>query len=561
MKSILLILLIFSFCISSNNSQPVLNWTATYNGTGNGEDKLVAMIADASGNIYVTGYSYANLTEGYDYVTNKYNPNGALIWSMRFNSLFNGNDYPVAITLDGKKNVIVTGKSFRGSEFDTREDSSGDLNNSYDYVTIKYSNSGVQQWLAQYDGGFSGNDEPTAIACDISGNIYVTGFSTGFSTGYDCLTIKYSYYGAEEWVNRYNNNGLNDGGKDIFTDDAGFIYVAGYSKSANISKNDFLSIKYNPSGGSEWTRTYNNGNRDDIACKIKTDGSGNVYIAGNSNSSVDSRPLSIKYDNNGNYQWASFTGNSADLYTALDLILLNSGNAVVLGKNAPMPEISKYQTLKLNSSGNVLQLNNYANCNGFFCENYAADMFIDLNDNIFETGVSNTNTPGNNYNITTIKYNSLGVLEWETFYQGPTTDMPIAVAIDSYGNNSSFYVGGSIKGFGGDYDFLLLNYINNDIDENHKISAIFPEKYALYNNYPNPFNPVTQIRYDIPERVHVNLEVINALGQKINTLVNSVQDPGSYSINFAQNELPSGIYFYMLKAGNFIQTNKMVLLK
>jgi ligand-binding sensor domain-containing protein len=85
--------------------------------------------------------------------------------------------------------------------------------------------------------------------------------------------------------------------------------------------------------------------------------------------------------------------------------------------------------------------------------------------------------------------------------------------------------------------------------------------YNLLQNYPNPFNPSTTITYQIPELSFVTLKIYDVLGNEITTLVNEEKAIGSYEKEFDGTALPSGIYFYQLKAGDFIQTKKMILLK
>jgi len=85
--------------------------------------------------------------------------------------------------------------------------------------------------------------------------------------------------------------------------------------------------------------------------------------------------------------------------------------------------------------------------------------------------------------------------------------------------------------------------------------------YKLYQNYPNPFNPSTVIEYSIPKAADVNLVIYNLLGQKVATLVNTQQAQGAYEVKFDASRLTSGIYFYTLTAGDFVQTKKMMLLK
>jgi hypothetical protein len=88
-----------------------------------------------------------------------------------------------------------------------------------------------------------------------------------------------------------------------------------------------------------------------------------------------------------------------------------------------------------------------------------------------------------------------------------------------------------------------------------------PTKYALTQNFPNPFNPNTTIKYQIPELSFVTLKIYDVLGSEIITLVNEKKPTGEYEVEFDAYGLSSGIYFYKLQAGDFIQTKKMVLLR
>ncbi len=88
-----------------------------------------------------------------------------------------------------------------------------------------------------------------------------------------------------------------------------------------------------------------------------------------------------------------------------------------------------------------------------------------------------------------------------------------------------------------------------------------PDRFALDQNYPNPFNPTTIISYQLPVNSAVKLAVYDLLGREVQTLVNTRQAAGRYSMMFNAASLPSGVYFYRLQAGTFIQTKKMLLLK
>ena len=88
-----------------------------------------------------------------------------------------------------------------------------------------------------------------------------------------------------------------------------------------------------------------------------------------------------------------------------------------------------------------------------------------------------------------------------------------------------------------------------------------PTAFALEQNYPNPFNPVTTIAFQVPKNSHVKISVYNLLGQKVATLVDNVYAPGNYKVRFNASDLTSGVYVYVLRAGNVVLSKKMMLIK
>jgi len=93
------------------------------------------------------------------------------------------------------------------------------------------------------------------------------------------------------------------------------------------------------------------------------------------------------------------------------------------------------------------------------------------------------------------------------------------------------------------------------------LQQLIPENFVLYQNYPNPFNPTTYIRFDVQHSSHIKLIIYDILGKEIQTLINEKLRAGSYEVDWDGSGYSSGIYFYILQAGDYIKTKKMLLLK
>ena len=117
------------------------------------------------------------------------------------------------------------------------------------------------------------------------------------------------------------------------------------------------------------------------------------------------------------------------------------------------------------------------------------------------------------------------------------------------------------------HQFYQSNFDDNLVSVEDEVANI-PTEFILYQNYPNPFNPITTIKYSIPNvistegrNLNVTLKVYDVLGNEVATLVNEFRNAGSYEVNFNASSLSSGIYFYQLQVGSFIQSKKMILIK
>ncbi|MBD3168098.1 MAG: T9SS type A sorting domain-containing protein [candidate division Zixibacteria bacterium] len=117
--------------------------------------------------------------------------------------------------------------------------------------------------------------------------------------------------------------------------------------------------------------------------------------------------------------------------------------------------------------------------------------------------------------------------------------------------------------FGGSHDIYLGSQIPpmTDVPEDDDNIVLVPHNFELFQNYPNPFNPSTKIHVALPEKEHVTIKVYNLMGQEISTLVDRELAMGTYDFDFDGADYSSGIYFYVMKAGDFVKSRKMTLLK
>jgi len=146
-----------------------------------------------------------------------------------------------------------------------------------------------------------------------------------------------------------------------------------------------------------------------------------------------------------------------------------------------------------------------------------------------------------------------GGVSWQEFQEGLP---PAVLAMDLSVSSANRMLRVATHGNGA-YERYLLEPAPVAVTETGEA----PAEFSLEQNYPNPFNPTTSIRFDLKVATHVKLTVYNALGQKVVTLLDENMKAGEKGIVWDASNYPSGIYFYKLEAGDFVQTRRMVLLK
>lgn len=371
-------------------------WTASYNGTGNGYDEARAITVDASGNIYVTGYS-AGPSANYDVVTIKYDPAGTQQWATRYNGTANGFDEGYDIAVDASGNVYVTGGTVTTSS-------------NTNYITLKYNSAGTQQWATTYSNTSSSTNIECAyaIALDAAGNVYVTGASYANTTNdHDIATVKYNNAGVQQWVRRYNGPGsVYDSGTDLVVDGSSNVYVTGYVRDLVGTTNySYVTMKYDATGTIQWSTVYDGpGGDDDEANAICLTPAGNVAVTGRSlgTTSTAEDCTTILYDgSNGSTIWVRRYDGGAVQYDEGTTVAADSSNR------------------------------------------------------IFVTGY--TYVPGENNNYLTIKYEANGDTSWIVKYNGTGNNSDQAYSM-ALGPTGEIYVGGMSRGAGTNEDYAVVKY-------------------------------------------------------------------------------------------------------
>jgi len=263
-------------------------WARFLDGTAHSNDEAVGMGLDAAGNIYVVGRVSDPVTS-LDFAVVKYDAAGNEQWV----SYFRGGtrvDYPVAAATDSAGNVYAIGVS-EGPDSTSR------------LASVKFSPAGDTLWARFYQHAPRSIEAPSSIFVDRTGNVYAAGSDIDPLTGYDFVVIKYSAEGVEQWVRRYNEADGMDLASGVAVDLAGAVYVAGQCEDSAGTALCAI-IKYGADGSLCWVRRYRYGDFTGSRTVV-LDGQANVYVGGFCQlTDTTEVPLVVKYDSAGNEEWA-----------------------------------------------------------------------------------------------------------------------------------------------------------------------------------------------------------------------------------------------------------------
>ena len=416
-------------------------------------------------------------------------------------------------------------------------------------TVMKYNGS---SWVAVGSPGFSSDFATyTSIAIDGSGTPYVVYSDNGQSL--KATVMKYTGSGTSGWE-AVGSPGISAGQADytsIAIDDDGNLYVV-YSDIAYSRKATALKF----SSGS-WAVVGSAGFSAENAdyTQIAIDGSGTPYVVYSDNSKLGYATV-MKYS--GSWSAVGSAGFSAGkvFYTSIAIApngipvvayedYGHSGKATVMKFSAnesdPLPVELKSFTAAVNQNVITLKWITASEVNNYGFEIQRSEVSGQKSD-AGQSSLVNSQSSFVNH-----KWQKLGF-------------------VDGHGNSNSVknYSFADKNVSSGKYCYRLKQIDNSGefkYSNEIEVEMNIPKKFVLEQNYPNPFNPSTAINYQLSADSHVLLKVYNILGQEVRTLVNEDKKAGAYTINFDASGLSSGTYFYNIKAGNYYEIKKMIILK
>jgi len=556
----------------------------TYNFAGDAIDIPFAITTDAANNIYVAGtWGGDNGFGGINsqITTLSLTPAGALRWVKQYGTPAGLPMEGYDIKCDNAGDVLVTGKVQKIS------------NGQYETATLKYSNAnGTLLWAQRFSGAGSLEDITKKIAIDDSNNVYVTGYNFR-TTNRDQIVIKYSSTGIYRWAVAYNHPSYNgsDEGQDIIIRGR-WIYTSGWVSGP--TQKDYLIMKYDRYTGAEmWARSYfGPSSGDDGAFRIGLDASQNVIVSGDS------------FGGASNFDWATIKFIQTPPAAPVLVTPANGATGVSLTATLDwndVPDADTYQ-LQVSTSSTfsttvinlgTLTASQYTIPSGILSSNtqyywrvtafneygYSAiagprsfttvplppaaptlvapvngatgtsvTPLLDWND---VSGAATYNVQvSTNSGFTTTVLNQTGV-----------TTSQLAVASGILSNNVLYYWRVAAVNPGGVSAWSSVWNFRPALTGVNSLSGEIPKEFKLYDNYPNPFNPVTRIKFDIASNTQVTLVVYDIVGRVVATLVDQELVAGIYETSFEGSNLSSGVYFYRLNAGSYTSIKRMILTK
>lgn len=401
------------------------------------------------------------------------------------------------------------------------------------------------------------------IINDTSDNISALSIKQTSDSGYimtgqigsDLYILKTDKNGNYLWRKSYNHGGDAIGYNINVTDDLGFIVGGEISFISENSSKSYI-MKTDSIGNLEWQQLYGD--------SVFTSGA-NILPVNNSqynftnvtkrNSSSESVGVCYKIDSLGKIIWKSPIGANRG---GLPILHKIDEGLYVCGQFFIPPFTYNLYMCKFDDWGNMLWQQSYDSTLAL------QNVCYDKEFNFIFGGYKSINL---NYDYAVIKIDVNGNYLFSKTINTPENYDNFCSNFRLSNDNGYIFVGntnfGKSFGFGNNILAVKTDSQFNTtpiVNINH-LSSQPQTDFILFQNYPNPFNPKTIINYQITLVSHISLKVYDAIGNEIKTLVDKIQNAGSYTIEFSGNNLSSGIYFYKLQSEYFTETKKMILLR
>ena len=489
MKQLFILLFILTQSLAHAQSTPMAfeDWKTTA-GTQNFFYKNVTK-TDASNNVYVAGATL-NSAGNTDILLAKYSPNGVQLWIRQYAGAGNGTDFAAGLVVTST-DVYVTGAVTTSTASPTT-----------DAITMRYTSAGVFQWATTYNGTGNLHDAGKHVVLDASNNIYITGASYNASGNTDFLTIKYSPTGVQQWVSTYNYaSNLDDAAIKIVASGANVTITGAVTSSPSNYK--FATVKYTQATGAITNTDVSVAVTTasvDVVADLASDGAGNVYVVGSTfvtgqGTNYYVQKLSTTLVTAWTY---TFNGASSLNDVAKGVQVDASGNVYITGYSTSSTQGRNIATIKLNSSG-VQQWVQYYN-DPSNKDDEAADLIVDASANVYITGY-NTNTL-NKTDYYTIKYNSSGIKQWDVITDGGATlnDNATNITLDSLNN---VIITGQSETAPSTFNFLTVKYVQYDATNPIDPLTENPNKNYLF--YENKGQIINTLGNQVPQDKYYTL--------------------------------------------------------
>ena len=446
MKKIVLIIIVVACQLNGQlNGQINIQWESRFD-FDEKADFAKEVVIDAAGNSYVTGT--ANNGLNFDIVTIKYDPDGTQLWQHTYNGPFGGLDQATGLRLDSNGDVLVGGSVQTGST-------------DYDYVALKINgNSGAQEWVYIHTGS-DNFDECRAVEIDNQDRFILTGARENSSTYQRFMTVVLDNGGVPAWSNTYSPITSNRHVANAVTvDDNDNIYVAGESFTSGNDL-DYRVVKYNQSGAQAWVTSYDGNNLIDSPKAITLDNDDNIIVTGTSylNVTVEEEITTVKFDNNGNFQWSTdYGGTSLDFDSPNHVTVDDLNYIYVSGKVKNLGNGEDFFLGRYTPNGDLDWDFIYQSPTNGFDE--AKKTIVNDDFEVYTSGYSNLTSSGDDY--VTFRLDTSGTQIWFTRFDGPASasDQMSDFQIDVSGN---LFVTGSSVGSGTNRDYSTIKYCQLEV--------------------------------------------------------------------------------------------------